>query len=308
MFLRRGRLTPAPEGESLVRRKTTPPLAPDRPSEINPLEHQREFASVHLHVPMAGRRGRRQRERATLQPLVDNQVPRPIPHQQLDSVASAVQKDKEMPTERLFANEAPCGGRQPVKPPTQIDGLRRHEDAHGRGQRQHVTLSSSTARTRRKSSAAKPGATRTTRTGRPAWTSIAMGTPLRSVAAPSPATRTGWKRTGAASPLRSRNAQRARRPRSRRGVGRTARASRRSPATRQRSPARRLRASTADAPSPRLGPSWTSAPPCSPDLGQVEHPSKACVTKHGKAGRLPAGADHRRVIATTRRRAIRRGR
>ena len=71
-----------------------PPLAPDHPPKIDALEHHREFAGIHLHVPMAERRGRRQRERATLQPLVDDQVPRPIPHQQLDSVAPAVQKDK----------------------------------------------------------------------------------------------------------------------------------------------------------------------------------------------------------------------
>jgi hypothetical protein len=144
-----------------------------------------------------GRRGR-ERERAALQALVDDQIPGPIPDQHLDPIASAIQEHKEMSTLGLLPHHAARGGRQAIKPATQVYGLGRHKDAHRRGQRQHGVRSSRTANTRRRSSVATPGATRTRR---PRPISMSMYRSSRP-GAPSSATRTGWK-CSVASPDRS---------------------------------------------------------------------------------------------------------
>src|SRR5206468_11353033 len=68
--------------------------------QIQALEHQPEYAGVHLDMPPPYGRLSREFERSPLQLLVQEQVPRSVPHQNLDSVTAPVEVAKEMAAER----------------------------------------------------------------------------------------------------------------------------------------------------------------------------------------------------------------
>src|SRR5690606_16518071 len=139
-------------------------------------------------------------ERALLQPLVQEHVSRTIPDQHLHPVPPPVQEHEDVTAHRIGADQAPRRSRQPVEAPAKIHRLRRDVDPHRGRQRQHAP--SSTASTRSRSSAAKPGNTRTLHPPSSTISSEAPG-PLDSGTPPSATKRAGWNRTSPPPPSRS---------------------------------------------------------------------------------------------------------
>ncbi len=110
-----------------------------------------------------------------------------VPVEQLDPVAPLAAKDKEMPAERIGAQELADHPGQAVEAAPHVGRLRAQEDADRQRQAQHGRSSSSTTRSSRRVAASKPAGTRTTRP-EPSTTSRRLA---------EAATRTGTKRTGA---------------------------------------------------------------------------------------------------------------
>src|SRR5712692_2042688 len=120
-------------------------------------------------------------ERAALEPLIDNEVPGAIPDEQLDPIAPAVQEAEHVAVRRVLLNHTPRRGGQAIKSAPKVHGLGRDKDAHCGGERQHDVTSASTVNTRRRSSVAHPGNTRTRRLDP---RSISIGAACRPVVSP----------------------------------------------------------------------------------------------------------------------------
>src|SRR5262249_57086350 len=97
-----------------------------------------------------------------LKPLINNYVSVTVPIEQLDSVAAAIAKDKDVPRQGVIAQVLPDQLGQSVESFAEVGRCQGQPDAHGRGEAQHGRPSS-TASSRRKVAASNPGATRTVR-------------------------------------------------------------------------------------------------------------------------------------------------
>ena len=79
-----------------------PPRPAPGPAQVHPLEHQAEIAGIHLHMARPTLRLQREVEGPALEPLVEQQIPRAVPDQQLDPVPSPVQEDEQMAVQRVL--------------------------------------------------------------------------------------------------------------------------------------------------------------------------------------------------------------
>src|SRR5262249_44646397 len=95
--------------------------------------------------------------------LINDDVAVLVPVEQLDSVGTLVPEDEDVPGQGVMVQLLPHLRGKPVEATAQIDRGGRQPNAHRRGEVQHDPSPSSTASSRRKVAASKPGATRTVR-------------------------------------------------------------------------------------------------------------------------------------------------
>lgn len=87
-------------------------------AKIDPLEHECEIPRVDFHMASSSRWRERDPERAKLQALVHKYKPRAIPHQQLDPVATTVQKGEHVTAQRILQDDRPRRRSQAIKAAT----------------------------------------------------------------------------------------------------------------------------------------------------------------------------------------------
>ncbi len=140
---------------------------------VDPRQQHRECPRIDLDVaaPIAGLHPS---ERARVQPLHQDAVPIPVPKQQPDLRGSPVDEDVDVSRPCGTAEDAIDDRAEPIVAPAQVGRLRREEQPNSRWQRQHVSMTLSTARSW--SGSTSP----TTRMVRPPCASISM-TPTSSV-------------------------------------------------------------------------------------------------------------------------------
>src|SRR6266545_2895213 len=89
-------------------------------SQIQSLEHQPKFAGVNLDVPPPYRRLRGECERSALEPLVQEQIAGPVPHEEFDPVLAPVDEAEDMAAQRRLADDATGRRCQTVEPTSEV--------------------------------------------------------------------------------------------------------------------------------------------------------------------------------------------
>ena len=95
-----------------------------------------EGAQLHFYRA-AGRLGR-PREGPLLQPFVEHPESRPVPGQDLQTIAAAIAKPEQMPRDRIQRHVLPHERRQPIDRTAEIGRPGDQVDPDGRRERQHA--------------------------------------------------------------------------------------------------------------------------------------------------------------------------